>query len=66
MICSEECVFLSTDPSSKSRGHEINVHLLKRDRDRDREKDGSAAAQREEFSDLPSHCSKIGNPPMQF
>jgi hypothetical protein len=64
MICSEECEFLSRDPSSKSRGQEINVHLLKRDRDR--EKDGSAAAQREEFSDLPFHCSKIGNPPMQF
>jgi len=64
MICSEECEFLSRDPSSKSRRHEINVHLLKRERER--EKDGSAAAQREEFSGLPFHCSKIGNPPMQF
>jgi len=62
MICSKECELLSRDPSSKSRAHEINVHLLKRDR----EKDGSAAAQREELSDLPFHCLKIGNPPMQF
>jgi hypothetical protein len=38
MICSEECEFLSRDPSSKSRRHEINVHLLKRERERERER----------------------------